>query len=95
MHAKIIPQERVERHRLEGSIQSSRQTEEAINKMGLSQENRSHFVEMITPKKNNKTRNSTEYHIIKFIPCFEKMPAAVDIDDFSDEDDSEEEDEED
>uniref|UniRef100_A0A6V2I8B0 Uncharacterized protein n=1 Tax=Ditylum brightwellii TaxID=49249 RepID=A0A6V2I8B0_9STRA len=52
------------------------------------------FVEMTTPKKNGQTRLSTEFHVIKFIPCFMKMLEERITDDLTDNDDNSEEEEE-
>mmetsp|Transcript_10568 Transcript_10568/g.15361 ORF Transcript_10568/g.15361 Transcript_10568/m.15361 type:complete len:159 (+) Transcript_10568:148-624(+) len=53
----------------------------------------SNFVEMARPKNNGKMRVGTEYHIRKFLPCFENTMRETDIDDTDseDEDDDEEE----
>mmetsp|Transcript_26044 Transcript_26044/g.38170 ORF Transcript_26044/g.38170 Transcript_26044/m.38170 type:complete len:167 (+) Transcript_26044:46-546(+) len=95
MGVKNVAQERVEKHQNEASIPQSRQTEEAFDNGGISQRNSSRFVKMTTLKKSSKSRYSTEYHIIPFIPCFEEILAEIDIEDFSDEDDSEGEEEDD
>jgi len=90
MHATIIPQERVERHQHEGPNQRVRQTEVTFGKAGLSKESSSCFVKMTTPTKNNKTRNTTEYHFFHFIPYFLEIMDGIDIDDFSDDSENEE-----
>mmetsp|Transcript_33233 Transcript_33233/g.44308 ORF Transcript_33233/g.44308 Transcript_33233/m.44308 type:complete len:147 (-) Transcript_33233:89-529(-) len=41
------------------------------------------FVEMTRPKKNGHNHSTTEYHIIKFVPCFENMTDDIDLDDTS------------
>mmetsp|Transcript_10884 Transcript_10884/g.16047 ORF Transcript_10884/g.16047 Transcript_10884/m.16047 type:complete len:147 (+) Transcript_10884:104-544(+) len=41
------------------------------------------FLEMTRPRKNGRKRTSTEYHISKFVPCFENMTDDIDLDDMS------------
>eukprot|EP00957_Ditylum_brightwellii_P141303 10765930-Ditylum_brightwellii.AAC.1 len=41
------------------------------------------LVEMARPRKNGHSRWTTEYHTIKFVPCFENMTDDIDLDDMS------------
>eukprot|EP00957_Ditylum_brightwellii_P203885 15336665-Ditylum_brightwellii.AAC.1 len=74
-------------------FQKGRQTEETFAKVGLSQELSCDFVKMTTPNKNGQTRASTEYHVVKFVSCFEKTQDEMDMYDASHEEDSEDENE--
>uniref|UniRef100_A0A7S1YUH3 Uncharacterized protein n=1 Tax=Ditylum brightwellii TaxID=49249 RepID=A0A7S1YUH3_9STRA len=73
---------------------SCSQSEAVSAKVGTLKDRNYDFVEMITPKKNDQTRSSTECHVIKFIPCFMKMLNERITDDLIYDDENSEEEEE-
>uniref|UniRef100_A0A6U3S954 Uncharacterized protein n=1 Tax=Ditylum brightwellii TaxID=49249 RepID=A0A6U3S954_9STRA len=98
MSRGTTPPRKVPEHPHEGSAANGiifprvRQIEGTFEKVRLSKELYPEFVKMTDPEKNGQTRVSTEWHIFKFAPYFEKILNETNIDDFSDGENSEEED---